>query len=174
MNKFAHIKPLFKYDKVAYYTVCLEEEDETLYHQFIRKHTIQNLTKLYHIQKWLQIIGKSYGAQIRFFRNEAKTADTSALPPVGKDRKPYYIDNGKKKNNNLRLYCLRANENVVFLFSGDIKTAVKAQLCPNVKPHFDLANQITKAIDQAFRDKDIRWNEDATLIEFDPNFELNY
>jgi len=101
-------------------------------------------------------------------------SDTSALPPVGKDRKPHYIENGKSKNNNLRLYCLRANENVVFLYSGGLKTTQKAQDCPNVKKHFILANQLTKAIDTAIKDSDIVWNEDYTLIECNEDFKLYY
>ena len=174
MNNFARIKPLFQFKKVAYYSVILNDEGETLYDAFVKKHEKNNKDKLYHILKWLQVIGKRYGAQKRFFRNEAFTSDTSALPPVGKDRKPFYIQHGKKKNNTLRLYCLRANEKVVFLFGGDIKTTKKAQDCPNVKPHFLLANQLTKSIDNAFRNQDIIWNDDASLITCDKNFKLYY
>jgi len=174
VNNFARIKPLFKYNRVAYYSVCLDENEITLYQEFVKKHTLENKNKLYHIQKWLKLIGEKYGAQIRFFRNEAKGADTSALPPIGKDRKPYYVEYGKKKANNLRLYCLRANSNVVFLFSGDIKTKNKAQNCSNVRPHFNLANTLTKAIDDAFRNKDIIWNEDCTLINCNEDFLLYY
>tara|TARA_R110002126_G_scaffold55819_6_gene149683 strand:+ start:577 stop:1101 length:525 start_codon:yes stop_codon:yes gene_type:complete len=174
VNNFARIKPLFKLKTVAYYSVCLEDNDVTLYQEFVEKHTLENKNKLYHIQKWLQLIGEKYGAQNRFFRNEAKNADTSALPPIGKDRKPYYVEYGKKKANNLRLYCLKANPNVVFLFSGDIKTTQKAQDCPNVRKHFNLANILTKAIDNAFREGDIIWNEDCTLIKCDEDFILYY
>ena len=153
MNNFAHIKPLFRYANVAYYSVSLAGNEKTIYQEFVEKHTVENKDKLYHIQKWIQLIGDKYGAENRFFRNEAKDADASALPPVGKDRKPYYVEYGKKKANNLRLYCLKANKHVVFLFSGDIKTSKKAQDCPNVKHHFKLANALTKAIDNAFREK---------------------
>ncbi|QXP69200.1 hypothetical protein H0I29_11210 [Polaribacter sp. R2A056_3_33] len=174
MDNFAQIKPLFKYKTVAYYSVCLGDNEKTLYQEFVEKHTFENKNKLYHIQKWLKIIGEKYGAQNRFFRNEAKNADTSALPPIGTDRKPYYVEYGKKKANNLRLYCLRANSNVVFLFSGDIKTKQKAQDCPNVKSHFILANNLTKAIDNAFREKEIIWNENCTLISCSEEFILYY
>jgi hypothetical protein len=174
VNNFAHIKPLFKYKKVAYYSVVLNNGKKTLYEEFVEKHDAANKNKLYHILKWLKAIGNIYGAQSRFFRNEAFTSDTSALPPVGKDKKPFFIEKGIKKNNTLRLYCLRANENVVFLYSGDVKTANKAQECPNVKPHFLLANQLTKAIDKAFKNNEIIWNEDATLIDCDNNLKLYY
>ncbi|UPS90469.1 hypothetical protein [Bizionia sp. M204] len=174
MNNFAHIKPLFKYKTVAYYSVCLDDNEKTLYQEFVEKHTVENKDKLYHIQKWLKEIGEKYGAQNRFFRNEAQIADASALPPIGKDRKPYYVEYGKNKANNLRLYCLRANSNVVFLFNGDIKTNNNPQLCDNVRNHFNLANTLTKAIDNAFREKDIVWNEDCTLISCSEDFILYY
>ena len=174
MNNLAKIKPLFKFRKVAYYSVCLEDDDITLYHNFVEKHTYENKEKLYHIQKWLKEIGEKYGGQDRFFRNEAKDADTSALPPKGKKQKPCYVEYGGEKENNLRLYCLKANSHVVFFFSGDIKTAQKAQDCPNVRKHFNLANTLTKAIDLAFREKYITWNEDCTLINCDEDFILDY
>lgn len=151
----------------------MEGDTDSLYEQFVNKHTVENLTKLKHIQLWLKIVGNKYGAQNHLFRNEAKGADTSALPPKGKDKKPTYVEHGKNKSNNLRLYTFRANQNVVFLFNGDIKTAAKAQDCPNVKPHFILANLITKAIDLAFSNKDINWSEDYTTILFDKNFKLD-
>ena len=174
MNNFANIKPLFKYDRVAYYSVAINGSETSLYEEFVSKHENANKKKLYHILKWIQLIGKKYGAQWTFFRNEAQYADTAALPPKGIDREPCYVEKGKKKANTLRLYCLRASEQVVFLFSGDIKTTKIAQDCPNVKPHFTLANKLTKAIDDAFKDQDIRWIEDGSLIETDDDFTLYY
>ena len=174
MNRFANIIPLFKYNKVAYYSVSLDESDKTLYEIFVELQTKHNKNKLYHIQKWMQVIGKKYGAQNRFFRNEAYISDTSALPPQGKNLEPTYIEHGKKKVNNLRLYCLRANEHVVFLFGGDLKTTGKAHDCPNVRSHFLLANELTKTIDQAIINKDIKWIEDYTLIDCDPDLKLYY
>jgi hypothetical protein len=171
VNNFAHIKPLFKYNKVAFYSVVMEDEPISLYEQFVNKHTLENRKKLNHIQAWLKIIGNKYGAQNHLFRNEAKGADTSALPPKGKDKKPTYVEHGKNTSNNLRLYTFRANQNVVFLFNGDLKTALYAQDCPNVKPHFELANQITKALDQAFN-KEIKWSEDYSTLVYNKNFKL--
>lgn len=78
--------------------------------------------KLNHVLEWIKTIGDKYGAQHHFFRSEASIADASALPPIGKDREPCFTEFGKNKANNLRLYCLRANERVVFLFNGDLKT----------------------------------------------------
>lgn len=174
MNTFAHIKPLFRYKKVAYYSIVVGYENDSLYEQFVKKQTLENREKLIHIQTWLRTIGNKYGAQKHLFRNEAKGADTSALPPKGKNRVPTYIENGKTKRNSLRLYTFRASEKVVFLFGGDLKTKNKAQECTNVKDHFNLANQITKAIDSAFKDKEIRWSQDYKTILVDKDFELEF
>ena len=72
----------------------------------------------------------------------------------------------------LRLYTFRLNENVVFLFSGDLKTSRYAQDCPNVSSHFNLANKLTAAIQLALEEKEIRWIEDFTQIEFEQDFKL--
>ncbi len=164
MNTFVHIKPIARYHKVAYYSVCINDNKTSLFEEFICNHKIHNRDKLNHVLEWIKIIGNKYGAQLHLFRPEAAIADASALPPKGKDKKPSYTELGKSKANNIRLYCLRANESVVFLFNGDIKTAKYAQDCPNVKNHFTLANQLTKAIDQAFAERQIVWNDDFTLI----------
>ena len=174
MNNFAHIKPIAQYKKVGYYSLCINDNEDSLFEEFIKQHTKTNEKKLDNILNWLKVIGNRYGAQTHHFRPEGETADTSALPPKGADRKPQYTEYGKKKANNLRLYCLRANEHIVFLFSGDIKTTKKAQHCPNVKSHFKLANQFTKAIDDAFIDRDIVWSDDYTQIECNEDFKIYF
>ncbi len=171
MNTFAQIKTIAQYNKVAYYSVCINNKI-SLFEEFINYHQINNKDKLNHVLNWIKIIGDKYGAQTQLFRPEAAFADASALPPTGKDRKPSYTELSKNKANNIRLYCFRANENVVFLFNGDIKTARYAQDCPNVKNHFILANQLTKAIDLAFVEKEIVWNNDYTLIDYPTDFKL--
>lgn len=171
MNTFARIKHIGSYDKVSYYSVVMNNETLSLFEKFIATHEKTNKDKLYHVVKWIEVIGTKYGAQAYLFRPEGETADTSALPPAT-NKNPSYIENGMKKSNLLRLYCLRANEHVVFLFDGDLKTAQKAQDCPNVQKHFKLANQITKALDEAFKLKDINWNETHTDIEFQSNLTI--
>lgn len=172
MNTFAHIKPIAQYNKVSYYSVCMKSNTVSLFEEFINFHTTANKKKLNHVLEWIRIIGNKYGAQPHLFRPEGESADASALPPKGIERPPHYTEFGKKKANNIRLYCLRANENVVILFNGDIKTTQYAQDCPNVKKHFKLANLLTKAIDNAFIEKDIVWNDDHTEINFDEDFKL--
>lgn len=179
MNNFATIKHINSFKHVEYYSVCIDEDgDSSLFEKFLVKHTQENLQKLNHIQSWIKWIGNKYNAKIDYFRNEAETADTSALPPKNPNWEPTFIEwNNETETghtNNLRLYTFRANEHVVFLFNGDIKTADKAQNCPNVKSHFKLANTLSKLIDKCFVEGEIEWNEDQTDIEFDENLELNW
>ncbi|MBZ9630982.1 hypothetical protein LB465_09335 [Salegentibacter sp. LM13S] len=172
MNIFARIKPIARYNKVSYYSLVINDNNLSLFEEFVAVQTESNKSKLNHILSWIKIIGIKYGAQPHHFRSEAAIADTSALPPKGVKREPAYIEKGKKANNMLRLYTFRLNENVVFLFSGDLKTSRYAQNCPNVSSHFSLANKLTAAIQAALEEKEIRWIEDFTQIEFEQDFKL--
>lgn len=179
MNNFAEIIEVQKYRKVTYYSVAINDED-ALYDQFVEQHTENNKEKLNHILAWLERIGDKIGAYEQYFRNEAETGDASALPPKGKDREPVYVEyseatkNDENTPNNLRLYCFRANESVVFLFNGDVKTKQYPQECDNVRPHFKIANQLSNILDQAILDKDIKWNEDGTDIIVEDDFILEW
>lgn len=178
MNNFAKIKHINSYKLVEYYSVCLEEDDDvSLFEKFIAKHSRENNDKFSHIMSWIKWIGNKYSAKLDYFRNEAETADTSALPPNNPNWEPTFIEWDKEtqigETNNLRLYTFRANEHVVFLFNGDVKTAEKAQACDNVRPHFRLANKLTELIDKSFGDS-IKWNNDNTDIIIDDGFELNW
>lgn len=178
MNNFAEIVFIEQFEKVTYYSIAINESD-SLYDSFIEKHSAENKDKLHHILAWIKKIGNKTGALDQYFRNEAETADTRALPPIGKDRPPVFVEideNGRNENvaNNLRLYCMRANEHVVFLFNGDIKTVAKAQNCPNVNLHFKMANKLTKLLTDAFVEGDIRWINDYVDIEFDKDFLLEW
>lgn len=179
MNNFAELIFIEQYRKVTYYSVAVNNQD-ALYDLFIDKHTAENNKKLNHILAWLEKIGDKIGAYENYFRNEAETGDARALPPKGKDREPTYVEYSQVTNNeentpnNLRLYCFRASESVVFLFNGDLKTAEKAQDCENVREHFKIANTLSKLLNQAFINKDIRWNEDWTDILVEDDFKLEW
>lgn len=179
MNNFAELILVEQYRKVTYYSVAINDED-ALYDQFVEKHTAENSEKLNHILAWLEKIGDKIGAYENYFRNEAETGDARALPPKGKDRDPVYVEysevteNNENTANNLRLYCFRASESVVFLFNGDIKTKQNPQDCDNVRSHFKMANQLSKLLDQAIVNKEIQWNEDWSDIRVDDDFKLEW
>lgn len=166
MNKFATIVPLhsLQLNKVKYYSIQFEDSDVTEFEDFLnrmeeKKEIEEDLNNL---MVWIDEIGDKYGAQDKFFRHEGYFADLSALPPPQKVMKLQRIE-----VENIRLYCLKANKHVVFLFNGGIKTKQKAQYCPNVGPYFKQANQIVKAIEALFHHKDIQWNNNQTDIIFD-------
>lgn len=159
MNGTVRLKHIADYKKVCYYSVVLDQDNEpieeasSLFENFVEKQTLSNPIKLNHILSWLAEIGDRYGAQDNYFRNEQYQGEAVGLPPKGMGRPPVYTEDGDTAANNLRLYCHRLNAKVVFLFNGALKTEATAQECPNVKPHFLLANQLTKILDQAFRKK---------------------
>ncbi|GAE63573.1 hypothetical protein H3Z85_07985 [Chryseobacterium indologenes] len=172
MSTFARIKSVATYKKVVYYSVILtdskeeeilEVETESLFEDFLNRNQTDNRKKLTHILAWMKEIGENRGALIDDFRHEKKA---SALPPKGKDRKPVFMSKGKNDINDLRLYCFPVNERVVFLFNGGIKTTKKAQECPNVSTHFDIANKLVSCLDDLFLSKEISWNKEFTDIEF--------
>lgn len=176
MNNFAEIVFIQRFEKVCYYSLSINDE-EMLFGQFLSKHTISNREKLNHILEWIKIIGDKYGTKAHFFRNESETADTSALPPIGRNREPVYVEitsDGDEQitANNLRLYCMRLNDYVVFLFNGDVKSTLKAQDCNNVKSHFQLANRLSALIDKALINKEIKWTPDFTDIMIEDDFRL--
>lgn len=179
MNNFAEIIRVERLGKVVYYSISVNDE-EALFDQFLEKHTIENNRKLNHILAWIRKLGNTIGALKFYFRNEAETSDASALPPIGIDREPTYVEFSEESgldvntSNNLRLYCFRVNDFVVFLFNGDLKTKQKAQDCPNVRPHFKMANTLTGLLNQAFVDKEICWNDDYTDILFANDYRLEW
>jgi hypothetical protein len=58
----------------------------------------------------------------------------------------------------------------VILFGGGIKTADKAQDCPNVGSHFKLANKLAEAIDEAIKQGDIDLLDDD--LAYDDDLEM--
>lgn len=170
MNNFAVVEKLerFSFKKVVYYSIrFLDNENEiTEFYDFLnRMEEIPHLeTDLGNLILWIEEIGEDYGAiKNRFFRHEAKFGEASALPPSKKTMEFYELI----IEEHLRLYCLVANEHVVFLFNGGIKTTSNPENCPNVGLYFKQANLLSKKIDELFQEKSIHWNDDLTDIHFD-------
>lgn len=172
MNGIVRLKHIEDYNKVCYYSVCINQESESinnsesLFESFIREQENTENEKLNHILAWIKEIGNQYGAKESFFRNEQNQGEALGLPPNKIRRKPVYTEDGELSPNNLRLYCHRLNDNVVILFSGGLKTADTPQECPNVKPHFELANKLTVLIDEAFKNRELIWVDEFTDIDY--------
>lgn len=180
MNGIVRLKHIQDYNKVSYYSVCFDKEEEpienqeSLFENFIKINERDNKEKLNHILAWLLEIGEQYGALKCHFRHEQSNGEAMGLPPNQISKEPVYTENGETTSNNLRLYCHRLNNHVVFLFSGGIKTARTPQECRNVKSHFELANSLTKLIDNAFKERDILWTDEDTDIKYSEDLILYF
>jgi hypothetical protein len=118
VNIFVKIERLkdFQFRKVRYYSVHFEKSEVNELFDFLNRiEDIEELENdLSNLLVWLEEIGENYGARNRFFRNESLIADVKALPPPRKQMIAKEI-----VVNDLRLYCMVLNENVVFLFNED-------------------------------------------------------
>ncbi|MBK9149681.1 MAG: hypothetical protein IPM26_01240 [Saprospiraceae bacterium] len=143
MPTFASLREIAIYEKVSYYSLLLEDERMSLFEKFLDTYRNSEFRNdLQHIMYWIQYMGKNHGAKAYFFRKEQ---DAEALPPPGKILKIEHIK--------LRLYCCVLSENVVILLDGGVKTASKAQNCPNVGPSFRKANRISIALTKCIQQK---------------------
>ena len=160
MNTFAKIIEVQRFKKVTFYSVLREGEEQNMFLEFINR-VMKNdrlAEDLHLLQNWIKRIGDKYGAQQQYFRHEQVA---NALPPGFSDTVHH-----------LRLYCMRISENAVILFSGDVKTTRYAQECPNVGPHFKEALRLTKKIDEAIREKQIKIDAYTGRLLIGTDFEL--
>lgn len=171
MNNFVKIIRLseLRFKRVKYYSVLINSnlESDCEFFKFLEKFENEKSISddLVLLLEWIEQIGNYYGAQSKFFRNEACISDTSALPPpAAVMRTSDIVVKGK-----LRLYCFRVSECVVFLYNGGVKTTQRAQECPNVKEHFKLANLISGSIQTALVEKRMKWNKNYTDIVYSPD-----
>ena len=162
MNIFAKIIEVAVFKKVTYYSLQKEGEGDNMFLEFVNRveqnEALEDDLNL--LKAWFKKIGDKYGAKEQYFRPEQAA---HALPP------PFRYTGTKS---NLRLYCMRVNENAVILFSGDVKTAKTAQECPNVKPYFDEALRLTKKIDEAIKEKRISTDEVSGKLIMEPDFAI--
>lgn len=199
MNTYAKLcaLPELSGPKVRYYSVHFDGNDKNEFEDFMLRHenNAQLSEHLDEMLAWVDDIAHNTGAIANFFRPEGRS---SALPPKGLKRKkkeerlsmakePIAEEGsgadeknaeGKKvsvnyeESNCLRLYLIRLNKNVVILLNGGQKTKNKAQQCPKVRPHFNKAQDIAKALDEALKSKDIKYNNSQTDITYSPDFEF--
>lgn len=163
MNTFATITVAYRFLKVTYYTIVLHKQEETgvtslnLFDEFLKKKTKDLKDDYDIIQGLLTRLGTEKGAKKHYFRHERRA---DALPPS-------YIH-----STDLRLYCFRVSESAVILFNGDLKTEQKAQLCPNVKRHFDLANKLCTQIDELIKEGLIVLDPESNRLVYEKDFKF--
>ena len=98
------------------------------------------------ILEWIRRMGQTEGAREEWFREE-READGLPLPARFLSIQ-YEFD--------LRLYCLRLTDNVLVLFSGAVKSERTAQQCPQVRGHFEYANEVAKEIKELIESQEIK------------------
>lgn len=169
---FARIEEFKDFEKVRFYTVRLEKEEEWEEETEADKFFREFLDKPEKPSSGGELIFNSIveigerGAKERYFRFENRA---NALPPPART----LVELGQSeetRGDNLRLYCIRLSEEIVILISGDRKTMETAQECPIVAPHFRLANNLAKKIDEAIINKEIVI--DGKELRFDDDFEI--
>ena len=126
MHSFATIEEFARFKTATFYT--LKEENAALSEtdDFLKRMREESdfRSQVNRLLRLIENIGNhKEGAVYDLFRQERLCI---ALPPKG--RYQGEID--------LRLYCFWVSERIVILFNGGLKTANKAQDCPNVSHHF--------------------------------------
>lgn len=153
MNNFATIVTGNKFRRITYYTIKLDSDSLPLFSQFIKAHGAPEFKPdVDLIRQWMKQLGETIGASTDYLRPEGAA---HAIPP------PVEIT---RKGCQLRLYCLRMSPRVVILFNGGVKTKNKAQDCPVVAPHFELANKLALLLWRSFDEGILQLDERDDLI----------
>lgn len=172
MNKFVTIEEASSFKKVTYYTVRFEDERYNEFEKFIINNgSDQKIHNEYNdLMSLIKRLGNSIGAKERYFSRNEKKAE--ALPPdwtkLSHGERMLHV----KYQHNLRLYCMRINDELVFLFNGGVKTPgnITAQECNVVRKYFNMANQLAKAVEEAIKEKEIILN--GMKLEIEEDYEL--
>lgn len=147
---------------VVYYTVRWDGSIESETNAFIRRYTASTEFRPYYDQlaALLMDMGERKGARWHYFSRHENEA--SALPPNNR-----YEVNGIEIdffNNPLRLYCLRINDYLVFLFNGGLKSARTAQQSADLSRKFREAQEFARRIRYAIQDGMILIDERSRRI----------
>lgn len=142
-----------QFSKVWFYTIQVEGKSVSEFQDFQKRMQLDKKDKkqVAEINRYIEQIGKYYGAQDRYFKREGHA---ERLPPPTHR----FIDSDGETDFGLRLYCIRISDEIVILLNGDRKTTQKLRDCKNCKPHFDFANRISDLIFDA---------KQRDLLEFD-------
>lgn len=194
MNTFAKLIRLgnMSFRHVQYFSLQVEGQDVTLYEDFLNRmedkaeEDAEIGTELDRMLLWIDTIGDEVAHPLRegYFRHEGRNSDAKALPPPAGKAKGFAQRKAAKdptfrmeelETGMMRLYCMVANDHVVILFNGDIKTdgINDANDCPVVGPYFKQANRLTRILQQHFLDGDIRWNANMTDIDYDEDLTIS-
>jgi hypothetical protein len=149
-------------DYVTFYTVRWEDHRENETDKFVEKfynhetyhEALQALITLLYDQ-----IGNRFGARKEFFSRKENRAE--ALPPANARFDEIQI---RYPDFPLRLFCYRVSDSIVILFNGGPKTAATVQQSEDLLMPFHHANEFSRRIDEAFREKIIEITDDERSI----------
>ncbi|KPM46587.1 hypothetical protein [Jiulongibacter sediminis] len=137
------------------YSVILNEENGTLYENFIEENLTSFKSEIQDIHKRLVTIGTKTGAREGFFkRYEGKPGDgVCAL-----------FD---KPNSKLRLYCIRIGNDIVILGGGGPKSKkIKAlQEDKKLTKENAIIKKVSAQLTELIKQKDIRYSTDGLKLE---------
>ncbi len=151
-------------NKASIYSVIIDEDDVSLFEEFIDENIDSHLSEINNITQRLKTIGTKTGAREQFFKiNEGIPGDgVCAL-----------YDDPKKK---LRLYCIRYGTMIIVLGGGGPKPKDIRALQENEKLTEEnyLLRAISQKITEKITDKDIRLSTYTNDFEGELSFEIDY
>jgi hypothetical protein len=136
------------------YSVIMDQEDSTLFDEFLNKYKTDYRTELKSILSRLKEINHTTGAREQFFKHdEGKPGDGVCALYDEPDSK-------------LRLYCIRYGKVAILLGSGGPKPpGIRAwQDDPTLAKEMEKMIEISKDITKRLQSGDIRWSKDGTQL----------
>lgn len=151
-------------NKASIYSVIIDEDDISLFEEFIDENFHSYSSEINNIIQRLQTIGAKTGAREQYFKlNEGIPGDgVCAL----------YDDPDKK----LRLYCIRYGTMIIILGGGGTKPKnIRAlQESEKLTEENYLMRAISRTITEKIKDKDIRLSTYTNDFEGELSFELEF
>ena len=152
--------PEFTGNKTTVYTVLMEDEEKTLFDSFVEENKISYSSEIKDIVSRLITIGNKTGAREQFFKTkEGALGDgVCALFDL-----PSY---------KLRLYCIRYGTQIVILGGGGPKNVQKLQQSKKLKDESYFLRDLSKAITEKLKDKDLKFVDYGN--KFEGNLEFDF
>lgn len=143
----------FSGDKAHFYSVILDDEEESLFEQFVAEFLPTHRKEIMDMLMRLRSMNEETGIREHYFKlNEGKPGDGVAA---------YYDLPGK----NLRLYCIMYGKDAVVFGSGGKKPKpVRTyQELPLLHKQVQIMQKVSKLITEGLRSKDVKLNKDGSI-----------
>ncbi len=140
-------------DKVHFYSVRVDDDELSLFEQFVAENITIHRKEVMDILMRLEAMGSTHGARENYFKlNEGKPGDGVAA----------LYDS---PNKNLRLYCIRYGSQTVILGNGGLKKKnIRAyQDDITLEKKVECMINISRLIRECMKDKDFIINNDGTI-----------